>query len=107
MKLILFLLSCNIFIYCYVAYFPIPDLDKQQWEKYHEKAEIYSAKLNVPVEILVYYRIDTAEKAVTLAKYKNNLRGKSLNIWIKNMDLNWGEVRQINKFNLWKQKQKL
>lgn len=102
MRILLILLFCNICIYCYEAYFPIPDLDKQQWEKYHKKAEIYSAKLQIPIEIMVYYRIDTAEKAVALAKHKNQLRGKPLDIWIKHMDLNWGEIRQLNKFKLWK-----
>lgn len=102
MKWILILGVIDLGIFAYEAYWPIPDPDQEQFDKYIQKAYLYEQTLGIPAEISILFKIDSAKKAEKLAKKYNNCRGQNVDVWIKNIfpRLNWGEVKKIKKWQM-------
>lgn len=103
MKTLLILFICVLGIYLYEAYWPIKDKDQEQFDQYVENANLYQEKLGIPIEISIFFKLNTAKKAKKLVTKYRKCQFKSSDIWIKNISpkLNWGEIRQIKKFKIY------
>lgn len=103
MKLLIALVFLNIGIVAWEVYKPIPNPEQEQFEMYVSKATYYSKETGVPVEILIFLKIDTLEKLKTLIKHYPNLRGTTLKTWVDNISprLGWREILTIKKYEQW------
>ena len=103
MKLLIALVLLNIGIVAWEKYKPIPNPEQEQFETYVSKATYYSKVTGVPVEILIFLKIDTLEKLKTLIKHYPHLRGTTLNTWIDGISprLGWRERLTIKKYEQW------
>lgn len=86
-------------IYFYECYYPLPDWDRLQFEKYYKETS-YLCKAGVPQEILIYHEIDSEVSTINLID-KYGCRNKPWNTWVKALQLNEEQTKRVLKFKKW------
>lgn len=79
-----FLVISVIFIILWEKYSPLPNFDRMEYDKYAEEA-VYLSKGEVPVSILVFFKIENEKELFALLKKYPRLKNKSVKVWIKNI----------------------
>ena len=95
----IFLILTIIGICLWESYSPLPDFSKKEFEYYYPICS--QLKTNVPVSILILYKIQSKEQ-VRLFKKKHKLKSKSLKEWIQYLNLSNKEVDKILKYENYK-----
>jgi len=91
----IFLILSVIGICLWESYSPLPDFSKKEFEYYYPICSQF--KSNVPVSILILYKIQSKDQ-VRLFKKKHLLRSKSLKDWIQYMNLSDEEIEKLLKY---------
>lgn len=97
MKILLILSVIGICLW--EAYSPLPDFSKKEFEYYYPTCS--TLKTNVPVSILIFYKIQSKDQ-VRLFKKKHSLKSKSLKDWIQHLNLSDKEIDKILKYENYK-----
>ena len=93
MKILLILSVIGICLW--EVYSPLPDFSKKEFEYYYPTCS--TLKTNVPVFILILYRIQSKDQ-VRLFKKKHPLKSRSLKDWIQHLNLSDKEIDKILKY---------
>ncbi len=77
-----FLIISVIFIALWEKYSPLPDFSRLEYDKYAEEA-VYLSKGEVPVSILVFFKIENEKELFALLRKYPQCKGTSYRTWIK------------------------
>lgn len=77
-----FLILSVIFIALWEKYSPLPDFSRLEYDKYAEEA-VYLSKGEVPVSILVFFKIENEKELFALLRKYPQCKGTSYRTWIK------------------------
>lgn len=100
-----FLIISVLFIIFYESYWPLPDYDKIEYDKYSEEAK-YLSQGEVPVSILVYFKVENEKELFLLLKKYPQCRNRDYKVWIKNIrpKLYKSDVQKIVKYENYNRK---
>ena len=79
-----FLILSVIFIALWEKYSPLPDFSRLEYDKYAKEA-VYLSKGEVPVSILVFFKIENEKALFALLRKYPRLKNKPVKVWIKNI----------------------
>jgi hypothetical protein len=77
-----FLILSVIFIALWEKYSPLPDFSRLEYDKYAEEA-VYLSKGEVPVSILVFFKIENEKELFALLRKYPQCKGTSYRTWVK------------------------
>jgi hypothetical protein len=77
-----FLILSVIFIILWEKCSPLPDFDRMEYDKYAEEA-VYLSKGEVPVSILVFFKIENEKELFALLRKYPQCKGTSYRTWVK------------------------
>ena len=78
-----FLVISVIFIILWEKCSPLPDFDRMEYDKYYEEARFLSGGGEVPVSILVFFKIENEKELFALLRKYPQCKGTSYRTWVK------------------------
>lgn len=80
-----FLIISVIFIILWEKYSPLPDFNRMEYDRYAEEAVYLSGGGEVPVSILVFFKIENEKELFALLKKYPQCKNKPIKTWVKNI----------------------
>lgn len=77
-----FLILSVIFIALWEKYSPLPDFSRLEYDKYAKEA-VYLSKGEVPVSILIFFKIENEKELFALLRKYPQCKGTSYRTWVK------------------------